>query len=306
MKLIDALVQSAPAIAAIRKDLHAHPELGFEEVYAARRVAEALRVCGVDRVVTGLGKTGVVGIVKNGTSGRAVGLRADLNVIDHDTLAARPPSLVADLPAGGTRLMQSATGYTATIKNGVVIAAEGEIDLDATQHDFPELEDETPPEALAAKPEAAQDDDEPPRPLSTREVIEQARAAAERQAREDQPAGPDVVAFLRARLDEDEAAVMVPSFLNAGLSAGILSSRALAGSSSLSMTLSPLRVVTVTGAISQSKLPSLFAARARVVLATANEHKVRELRQMLAPPSAVILTGAEVAEHFRRLREGGA
>jgi hypothetical protein len=34
--------------------------------------------------------------------------------------------------------------------------------------------------------------------------------------------------------------------------------------------------------------------------------EVRELRQMLAPPSAVILTGAEVAEHFRRLRAGGA
>lgn len=34
--------------------------------------------------------------------------------------------------------------------------------------------------------------------------------------------------------------------------------------------------------------------------------EVRELRAMLAPPSAVILTGAEVAEHFRRLREGGA
>ncbi len=57
----------------------------------------------------------------------APGYRADLNVIDHDTLAARPPALVADLPAGGTRLMQSATGYTATIKNGVVIAADGEL-----------------------------------------------------------------------------------------------------------------------------------------------------------------------------------
>ncbi len=59
--------------------------------------------------------------------------------------------------------------------------ATGEIDLDATQHDFPELEDEaideTPHVALAQAPEAAQDD-EPPRPLSTREVIEQARAAA--------------------------------------------------------------------------------------------------------------------------------
>ncbi|WP_332772209.1 peptidoglycan-binding protein [Phenylobacterium sp.] len=60
-------------------------------------------------------------------------------------------------------------------------SAAEEIDLDATQHDFPELEDETlhdaPLQVLAQEPEAAQED-EPPRPLSTREVIEQARAAA--------------------------------------------------------------------------------------------------------------------------------
>ena len=57
----------------------------------------------------------------------APGYLADLNIIDHEHLALRPPHLVADLPAGGTRLMQTATGYTATIKRGAVVAAEGEL-----------------------------------------------------------------------------------------------------------------------------------------------------------------------------------
>ena len=39
-----------PEITAFRRDLHAHPELGFEEIYTARRVREALRACGVDEL----------------------------------------------------------------------------------------------------------------------------------------------------------------------------------------------------------------------------------------------------------------
>ncbi|MEB3351201.1 MAG: hypothetical protein VKM01_02615 [Cyanobacteriota bacterium] len=50
-----------------------------------------------------------------------------------------------------------------------------------------------------------------------------------------------------------------------------------------------------------SQAEGVLAARVAELVA-----EVRELRQMLAPPSAVILTGAEVAEHFRRLRAGGA
>jgi N-acyl-D-aspartate/D-glutamate deacylase len=57
----------------------------------------------------------------------APGMLADLNVIDHDCLTLHPPVLVADLPAGGTRLMQSADGYVATIKRGDVIVAHGEL-----------------------------------------------------------------------------------------------------------------------------------------------------------------------------------
>lgn len=55
------------------------------------------------------------------------------------------------------------------------------------------------------------------------------------------------------------------------------------------------------GPQAMSQAESVLAARVADLVA-----EVRELRQMLAPPSAVILTGAEVAEHFKRLRAGGA
>jgi N-acyl-D-aspartate/D-glutamate deacylase len=57
----------------------------------------------------------------------APGYLADLNVIDLDRLALRPPRIAADLPAGGTRLLQEAVGYVATLKRGVVTVAAGEL-----------------------------------------------------------------------------------------------------------------------------------------------------------------------------------
>jgi hippurate hydrolase len=72
-----------PEITAFRRDLHAHPELGFEEVYTSGRVTEALRVCGVDEIHTGIGNTGVVGVIRGRStgSGRMVGLRADMDAL---------------------------------------------------------------------------------------------------------------------------------------------------------------------------------------------------------------------------------
>jgi amidohydrolase len=72
-----------PEIAAFRRDLHAHPELGFEEVYTSGRVREALRACGVDEIHEGIGKTGVVGVIrgKSTASGRMIGLRADMDAL---------------------------------------------------------------------------------------------------------------------------------------------------------------------------------------------------------------------------------
>jgi amidohydrolase len=72
-----------PELVALRRDLHAHPELGFEEVYTSGRVKEALRLCGVDEIHEGIGRTGVVGIVrgKKSASGRMIGLRADMDAL---------------------------------------------------------------------------------------------------------------------------------------------------------------------------------------------------------------------------------
>ena len=80
MKLLDSLVAQAPGMAAVRRDLHAHPELCFQEVRTSDVVAAKLTEWGIP-VHRGLGTTGVVGIVKNGTSDRAVGLRADMDAL---------------------------------------------------------------------------------------------------------------------------------------------------------------------------------------------------------------------------------
>ena len=85
--LFERLRALHPELTAFRRDLHAHPELGFEEVRTAARVAEALRVCGVDEVHTGIGKTGVVGVIRGrrsgsgSGSGRSIGLRADMDAL---------------------------------------------------------------------------------------------------------------------------------------------------------------------------------------------------------------------------------
>ena len=72
-----------PELVALRRDLHAHPELGFEELYTGRRVKEALRLCGVDEIHEGIGKTGVVGVVRGrkSSSGKMIGLRADMDAL---------------------------------------------------------------------------------------------------------------------------------------------------------------------------------------------------------------------------------
>jgi amidohydrolase len=80
MKPIESILADAASIAALRRDLHAHPELCFEEQRTSDLIARALTDWGIP-VHRGLGKTGVVGIVKNGTSKRALGLRADIDAL---------------------------------------------------------------------------------------------------------------------------------------------------------------------------------------------------------------------------------
>jgi hippurate hydrolase len=80
MFAIESILADAAAIAALRRDIHAHPELCFEEKRTSDLIAKALADWGIP-VHRGLGTTGVVGIVKNGTSSRAVGLRADIDAL---------------------------------------------------------------------------------------------------------------------------------------------------------------------------------------------------------------------------------
>ena len=83
MAIIDSIAQQASSIAALRRDIHAHPELCFEEVRTADLVAQKLTEWGIP-IHRGLGTTGVVGIVQGrdgGVCGRAIGLRADMDAL---------------------------------------------------------------------------------------------------------------------------------------------------------------------------------------------------------------------------------
>ncbi|MCR5865745.1 MAG: M20 aminoacylase family protein [Aquincola tertiaricarbonis] len=80
MRLIESILADAASIATLRRDIHAHPELCFEEVRTSDLIAKALTDWGIE-VHRGLGTTGVVGIVRNGSSKRAVGIRADIDAL---------------------------------------------------------------------------------------------------------------------------------------------------------------------------------------------------------------------------------
>jgi len=82
MPVINRVAEFHPDMTAWRRDLHAHPETAFEEVRTSGIVAKKLRDFGCDEVVTGLAKTGVVGVIRGqGASGRAIGLRADMDAL---------------------------------------------------------------------------------------------------------------------------------------------------------------------------------------------------------------------------------
>ncbi len=81
MSVIAQIEAYAAELAALRHDLHAHPELGFEETRTAAIVAEKLRAWGIE-THTGIGGTGVVGLVRGrGRSARRIALRADMDAL---------------------------------------------------------------------------------------------------------------------------------------------------------------------------------------------------------------------------------
>ena len=82
MTIIPEIQSFAQDLTEIRRDLHAHPEIGFEEKRTAAIVAAKLKEYGLDEVHEGIGVTGVVGILRGtGGAGRTIGLRADMDAL---------------------------------------------------------------------------------------------------------------------------------------------------------------------------------------------------------------------------------
>jgi hippurate hydrolase len=80
MYLLESIAVTHDELTRWRRDIHAHPELGFEETRTAAIVAEKLRQFGCE-VHTGIGRTGVVGVLRAGQGSRTIGLRADMDAL---------------------------------------------------------------------------------------------------------------------------------------------------------------------------------------------------------------------------------
>jgi hippurate hydrolase len=103
MAIINRIGDFQDEMTAWRRDLHAHPELGFEEVRTSALVADKLRAFGLDEVHTGIATTGVVGVLRAGSGGHAIGLRADMDAATTGTpQCCSAPPVISPRPATST------------------------------------------------------------------------------------------------------------------------------------------------------------------------------------------------------------
>jgi amidohydrolase len=122
MKLLKPIVAEAAVMTRLRRDIHAHPELGFQEQRTSDLIAGTLTQWGVP-VHRGLGKTGVIGIVKNGSGHRAIGMRADIDALpisEHNTFAhasVHRGKMHACGHDGHTAMLLAAAKYLSTHRN---------------------------------------------------------------------------------------------------------------------------------------------------------------------------------------------
>ncbi len=125
MPIINRLAEFQNDIVAWRHDFHRHPEILYEVHRTAATVAARLREFGVDEVVTGLGRTGVVGVIRgrNAGTGRTIGLRADMDALPivettgKDYASAEPGKMHACGHDGHTAMLLGAARYLAETRN---------------------------------------------------------------------------------------------------------------------------------------------------------------------------------------------
>jgi hippurate hydrolase len=127
MHLIESIAVTQDEITRWRRDIHAHPELGFEEARTAQIVADKLREFGCE-VHTGIGRTGVVGVLRAGNGPGTIGLRADMDALpinETNTFAHRsssPGRMHACGHDGHTTMLLAAARYLSSARrfNGTV------------------------------------------------------------------------------------------------------------------------------------------------------------------------------------------
>lgn len=125
MPVVNRIADLADEIASWRRDFHENPEIMYETVRTAARVADLLRSFGLDEVVTGIGQTGVVGVIrgKNGGSGRVIGLRADMDALPIEEMTGlpyaskTPGKMHACGHDGHTSMLLGAAKYLAETRN---------------------------------------------------------------------------------------------------------------------------------------------------------------------------------------------
>jgi amidohydrolase len=123
MPIINSIAAFHPEMTAWRQDLHAHPELSMQEVRTSGVVRGKLAEFGVDEIITGMATHGVVGVIRAGSSDRAIGLRADMDALPiHEESgvphASRKPGVMhACGHDGHTTMLLGAAKYLAETRN---------------------------------------------------------------------------------------------------------------------------------------------------------------------------------------------
>jgi hippurate hydrolase len=125
MPIVNRVADLHAEITAWRRDLHAHPELMFDVQRTAGTVAEKLRAFGCDEVATGIGRTGVVGVIygRKGSTGKTIGLRADMDALPIEEASDLPyrSTVAGKMHAcghdGHTAMLLGAARYLAETRN---------------------------------------------------------------------------------------------------------------------------------------------------------------------------------------------
>ena len=125
MPVVNRIADLAPTVAEWRRDIHAHPEMLFDTHRTSALVADKLRGFGCDEVVTGIGRTGVVGVIRGRDtgSGRVIGLRADMDALPMTEATGLPHA--STIPGamhacghdGHTAMLLGAAQYLAETRN---------------------------------------------------------------------------------------------------------------------------------------------------------------------------------------------